>query len=225
MKIQALKRTPLYPLHIKLDARLMPFSGYEMPVHYTSGIKKEHLHVRKQAGLFDISHMSQVKLSGNLAAKAMEGIMPSDLQSLYKNQQRYSVLTNDDGSIIDDLMITNAGDYFFIVVNASCKENDIKYLKSKLPVNCILEELIDYALLALQGSKAATVMQRFCPGATEMSFMTGRLFIIEGVECFINRCGYTGEDGFEISLPSDSAIMLAELLLAEDQVEAIGLGA
>lgn len=225
MNVQAIKRTPLYPLHKELGARLVPFAGYEMPVQYSLGIKKEHLHVRKKAGLFDISHMGQVKLSGNLAVQMLEKITPSDFQSLSESRQRYSLLTNDDGGIIDDLMITNAGDYFFIVVNASCKKNDIEYMKNQLATDCILEELSDHALLALQGPQASTVMQRFCPEATKMNFMTGHQFIINGTKCFINRCGYTGEDGFEISIPSESVITLAKLLLAEDEVEAIGLGA
>ncbi|HIF52265.1 MAG TPA: glycine cleavage system aminomethyltransferase GcvT [Thiotrichaceae bacterium] len=225
MNVQTIKRTPLYPLHKELGARLVNFAGYEMPVQYSLGIKKEHLHVRKKAGLFDISHMGQVNLSGDLAVQMLEKITPSDFQSLSESRQRYSLLTNNNGGIIDDLMITNTGDHFFIVVNASCKKNDIEYMRNQLSTGCILEEVSDHALLALQGPQASTVMQRFCPEATKMDFMTGRQFIINSTKCFINRCGYTGEDGFEISIPSESAITLAKLLLAEDEVEAIGLGA
>lgn len=168
MNVQTIKRTPLYPLHIELGARLVPFAGYEMPVQYSLGIKKEHLHVRKKAGLFDISHMGQVKISGNLAVQMLEKITPSDFQSLSESRQRYSLLTNNGGGIIDDLMITNGGDHFFIVVNASCKKNDIEYMRNQLTTGCILEEVSDHALLALQGPQASTVMQRFCPEATKM---------------------------------------------------------
>jgi glycine cleavage system T protein (aminomethyltransferase) len=225
MKTTELKRTPLYPLHIEQSAQIVPFAGYEMPVQYLKGIKQEHLHTRMHAGLFDISHMGQVKLSGENSAQFLESLTPSCLQNLSKNAQRYTVFTNEQGGIIDDLMITNAGDHFFVVINAACKENDIKYMQRQLPNSCKLEELSDFALLALQGPKANIVMQCLCPAATKLTFMTGGQFTLKGVSCFINRCGYTGEDGFEISIPADHAENIARCLLAEDDVELIGLGA
>ena len=204
---------------------MVPFAGYEMPVQYSTGVKQEHLHTRKHAGLFDISHMGQVKLLGDSAAQFLESLLPSRIQDLPQNAQRYSVFTNEQGGIIDDLMFTNAGDHFFVVINAACKDNDIKYMQSQLPDNCILEQLSDLALLALQGPEASSVMQRFCPEATELVFMTGAEFTVDNVPCFINRCGYTGEDGFEISMPAEQAENLARSLLAEEEVAFIGLGA
>ena len=225
MNKQTLNRTPLYSLHKKLDARTVSFFSYEMPLHYSLGIKKEHLHVREHAGFFDISHMGQFKLSGSSATDVLEKITPSDFQSLAVNKQRYSVITNDDGGIIDDLMVTKTDDYYFIVVNSACKDKDFRYIKNNLATDCILEELNDHALLALQGPQASTVLQRLCPDIEDMEFMSGRLFTIDDIPCFINRCGYSGEDGFEISIPSKFAITLSELLLAETEVIAVGLGA
>jgi glycine cleavage system T protein (aminomethyltransferase) len=220
-----LKRTPLHLLHIEQNAQMVPFASYELPVQYTKGVKQEHLHTRKHAGLFDISHMGQVKLSGDSAAQFLESLLPSRIQDLPQNAQRYSVFTNEQAGIIDDLMITNAGDFFFVVINATCKDNDIKYMQSQLPDDCTLEELSNLALLALQGPDASSVMQRFCPEATELVFMTGAEFTLNNVPCFINRCGYTGEDGFEISIPAEYAENLARSFLAEEEVEFIGLGA
>lgn len=225
MDATELKKTPLYPLHIEQGARMVPFAGYEMPVHYSSGVKQEHLHTRQHAGLFDISHMGQLKLSGDNAALSLESLTPSNIQELDKHAQRYTVLTNEHGGIIDDLMVTNIGDYLFVVINAACKENDTQYMQSQLPDNCKLEELTDFALLALQGPEAAVVMQRICPEATKLTFMTGSQFILKGVNCYINRCGYTGEDGFEISIPAEHIEDIARCLLAEENVELIGLGA
>lgn len=204
---------------------MVPFAGYAMPVQYATGVKQEHLHTRNHAGLFDISHMGQVKLSGESAAEFLESLLPSRIQDLPQHAQRYSVFTNAQGGIIDDLMITNAGDHFFLVINAACKDKDIKYMQSQLPDDCKLEELDDFALLALQGPDASAVMQRFCPEATELVFMTGAEFTLNNISCFINRCGYTGEDGFEISLPAAQAEDLARSLLAEEEVAFIGLGA
>ncbi|GJM05540.1 MAG: aminomethyltransferase [marine bacterium B5-7] len=225
MSTAELKRTPLYSLHIEQNAQMVPFAGYEMPVQYSNGLKQEHLHTREHAGLFDISHMGQVKLSGESAIQFLESLVPSRIQDLSQNAQRYTVFTNEHGGIIDDLMITNADDYFFIVINAACKDNDIKIMQRQLPDDCILEELTEFALLALQGPKASAVMQRFCPAATELVFMSGDEFTINDVPCFINRCGYTGEDGFEISIPAKHAEDLARNLLAENEVALIGLGA
>mgnify|MGYP003624243063 CR=1 FL=1 len=220
-----LKRTPLYSLHIEQNAQMVPFAGYEMPVQYSKGVKQEHLFTREHAGLFDISHMGQLKLSGESAAQFLESLVPSCIQDLPQQTQRYSVFTNEQGGIIDDLMITNAGDHFFVVINAACRDNDIKYMRDQLPDSCILEELKDFALLALQGPEASAVMQRFCPEATDLMFMTGAKFTLNNVPCFINRCGYTGEDGFEISIPAKQAEILARNFLAEKEVAFIGLGA
>lgn len=225
MTITELKRTPLYPLHIEQNAQMVPFAGYEMPVQYTKGIKQEHLYTRKHAGLFDISHMGQVKLWGEHAAQALETLIPGEIQHLNPNDQRYSLLINEQAGIIDDLMITHAGDYLFVVINAACKEKDISHLRDHLAGDCQIEELTEFALLALQGPEASTVMKRFCPDATRLNFMTGARFRLNGVDCFINRCGYTGEDGFEISMPAVNADEIARALLAEDEVELIGLGA
>ncbi len=220
-----LKRTPLYTLHIEQNAQMVPFAGYEMPVQYSNGLKQEHLHTRNHAGLFDISHMGQLKLSGDSTVQFLESLVPSRIQDLSQNAQRYSVFTNEQGGIIDDLMITNAGGHFFVVINAACKDNDIKIMREQLPDNSILEQLNNFALLALQGPEASAVMQRFCPEATELVFMTGAQFTLNNVPCFINRCGYTGEDGFEISIPSEQAENIARSFLAEEEVAFIGLGA
>ncbi len=225
MSISELKRTPLYALHIEQNAQMVPFAGYEMPVQYSMGLKQEHLHTRNHAGLFDISHMGQIKLSGESVAQFLESLVPNRIQDLSHNAQRYTVFTNEQGGIIDDLMVTNAGDHFFIVINAACKENDIKTMQNRLPDNCGLEELTNVALLALQGPEASSVMQRFCPQATELAFMTGGEFTVNGAHCFINRCGYTGEDGFEISIPAEHAENLARNFLDEYEVAFIGLGA
>ncbi len=225
MNATELKRTPLYPLHIEQNAQMVPFAGYEMPVQYSKGIKQEHLYTRKHAGLFDISHMGQLKLRGEHAAQALEILTPSDIQTLNQNDQRYSVFMNEQAGIIDDLMVTHAGDYLFVVINAACKENDISYMRDRLANTCQIEELTNVALLALQGPEASAVMKRFCPEATSLNFMTGAHFILNGVKCFINRCGYTGEDGFEISIPAVNADEIARSLLAEEEVELIGLGA
>lgn len=222
---EKLKRTALYDLHIANDARMVPFAGYEMPVQYAGGIKKEHLHCRTQAGLFDISHMGQVKLCGEGVAAALEKLVPGDIQTLPMHAQRYSVFTNNQGGIIDDLMITNAGDYLFLVINAACKESDIQYMQGQLAAECDLQEMENQSLLALQGPKAASVLQAVCPEATQLVYMSGKEFVVNDIPCFINRCGYTGEDGFEISMPSVHAEMIAKLFLANKQVELIGLGA
>ena len=225
METTALNKTPLYSLHNEQGASMVPFAGYEMPVQYANGVKQEHLHTRKHAGLFDISHMGQVRLFGDNAAEVLEALVPSNIKGLAEQGQCYTVLTNKNGGIIDDLMVTNADDHLFIVINAACKENDINYIRSQLPDSCELEELTDFALLALQGPKAVDAMQRLCAEATELTFMSGKQFNVKGTNCFINRCGYTGEDGFEISIPEEHVENIARYLLAEDEVELIGLGA
>jgi aminomethyltransferase len=222
---QALSRTPLYNLHVELGARMVPFAGYEMPVQYPTGVLKEHNHTRAQAGLFDVSHMGQVRLSGPEAAAALETLVPVDIIDLPLNTQRYALFTNEQGGILDDLMVSNAGDHLFVVVNAACKEQDIAHMRKHLGSRCKVEELADRALLALQGPAAGTVMARLAPDVAKLVFMQTAKATLVGVECFISRSGYTGEDGFEISVPNDKAEELARLLLAQPEVAPIGLGA
>ncbi len=222
---QTLARTPLYNLHVELGARMVPFAGYEMPVQYPSGVLKEHTHTRTQAGLFDVSHMGQVKLSGAGAATALESLVPVDIADLPLNFQRYAVFTNEQGGVLDDLMVSNGGDHLFVVVNAACKQQDIAHMKKHLAGRCDVEELADRALLALQGPTAAAVMARLAPETAKMIFMNTAKVTLAGAECFISRSVYTGEDGFEISVPNDKAEELARLLLAQPEVAPIGLGA
>jgi len=220
-----LKRTPLHVLHEELGAKLVAFSGYAMPVQYTNGIIAEHKHTRNQAGLFDISHMGQIRLSGPIAALELEKLIPTQICDLPVFAQRYSVFTNENGGIIDDFMVGNAGDYFNLVVNASRKEVDLSYLQTRLGDSCELNELDNKALLALQGPKSASVLERHVPGVEAMPFMSLLKAEISAVPCLLTRCGYTGEDGYEISLPADSAEQIARLLLVEPEVAAAGLGA
>ena len=225
MNTTNLKKTALYALHTEQNATMVAFAGYEMPVQYANGVKQEHLHTRENAGLFDISHMGQIKLSGNDATRTLEALIPSKIENLALNAQRYSVLTNEQGGILDDIMVTNTGDALFVVINAACKEQDISYIQDHLIGDCQLEVLTDRALIALQGPKAANVLKRFCPEATKLTFMSGDQFKINNINCVINRCGYTGEDGFELSVPMEHVDTIARLLLAEEEVELIGLGA
>ncbi len=210
---------------MELGAKMVPFAGYEMPVQYPAGIKTEHLHTREHAGLFDVSHMGQVVISGEGAAKALEALVPVELDSLGINKQTYALFTNDQGGILDDLMIVRwAEDCFFLVVNAACKEQDLAYLSTHLP-DLDIEYLDGRGLLALQGPEAKSVMAQLAPEARELVFMTGARATLAGIDCYITRSGYTGEDGFEISVPAESAEVLARKLLAFDQVQAVGLGA
>jgi len=226
-----LLHTPLYHLHLELGARMVPFAGYQMPVQYPLGVMKEHLHTRTAAGLFDVSHMGQVRLSplagGTVqdVAKALETLVPIDVIDLPVNKQRYAVFTNETGGILDDLMISNMGDSLFVVVNAACKQQDIEHMREHLKGLCKVEELADRALLAIQGPSAAAVMAKFLPETAAMVFMDSKEVTLVGVTCFISRSGYTGEDGFEISVPNQQAEQLARLLLAQPEVAAIGLGA
>ena len=220
-----LKRTPLFALHEELGARLVPFTGYAMPVQYKTGILAEHAHTRQAAGLFDVSHMGQVRLAGEAAAAALERLVPVDVLDLEAGKQRYALFTNEAGGILDDLMITNAGDHLFVVVNAARKDHDLDHMRRHLAGDCEVAHLEDRALLALQGPKAAAVMARLAPAAVELVFMTGRRMDVGGFECFVTRSGYTGEDGFEISAPADGGEALARRLLAEEEVAPIGLGA
>jgi aminomethyltransferase len=223
--IQEYSRTPLYALHLELGAKMVPFAGYDMPVQYPAGVLAEHQHTRQAAGLFDVSHMGQAIVRGDDRVKALESLLPGDLQALAEGRIRYSQLTNDQGGIKDDLMITNAGDHLFLVINAACKAADIAHLKTGLPGGVTLEELTDRALLALQGPEAEHVLARLAPEVPSMAFMSSRSLDLDGISCLVSRSGYTGEDGFEISVPSDCAEKLARRLLAEAEVRPIGLGA
>jgi aminomethyltransferase len=220
-----LRRTPLYALHHELGAKLVPFAGYEMPVQYPAGIIAEHLQCRAGAGLFDVSHMGQVTLTGPDAAAALETLVPGDIAGLAPGRTRYTLFTNDSGGILDDLMVTNAGDHLFLVVNASCKDDDIAHLRKKIGDRVEVRELADRALLALQGPQAAALMARLAPAASAMKFMTFQPMTVGGIACWLTRSGYTGEDGFEISVPADQAEKLARLLLTQPEVKPLGLGA
>ncbi|WP_283646857.1 glycine cleavage system aminomethyltransferase GcvT, partial [Marinovum algicola] len=224
----ALKRTPLYDLHVSLGAKMVPFAGYEMPVQYPLGVLKEHQHTRARAGLFDVSHMGQVVLRAKtpeMARAALERLVPVDVLGLAEGRQRYGFFTNDYGGIEDDLMIANRGDHLFVVVNAACKAADIARMRAALEPEVTVKEITTRALLALQGPAAEAVLAEHHPGVREMKFMDVETLPIAGAECWISRSGYTGEDGFEISVPEAAAVDLARALLAHDEVEAIGLGA
>jgi aminomethyltransferase len=222
---QELLKTPLHALHIEVGAKMVPFAGYDMPVQYPLGVKKEHLHTRDAAGLFDVSHMGQLRLIGEGAAAFLETLVPVDIIDLPQGNQRYAFFTNEQGGIMDDLMVANQGDHLFVVVNAACKEQDIAHLKAHLPADVELEIIEDRALLALQGPKAAEVLKRFNAEVADMLFMDVKKLEILGVECIVSRSGYTGEDGYEISVPNSHAEELARKLTAEAEVEWIGLGA
>jgi aminomethyltransferase len=222
---EVLLTTPLHELHVELGAKMVPFAGYDMPVQYPLGILKEHLHTRAAAGLFDVSHMGQVRLTGDNPAAALETLVPGEIQALARCRMRYSLFTNDQGGILDDLMISNMGNHLFLVVNAGCKVADVEHLRSRLAGKVEVEYLADHALLALQGPMAAEVLSRFVPAAWTMKFMTVLEANFRGVPVLITRSGYTGEDGYEISVSNACADITARLLLAEEEVEAIGLGA
>jgi aminomethyltransferase len=221
--------TPLNALHIELGARMVPFAGYSMPVQYPAGLMAEHLHTRAAAGLFDVSHMGQLRLVGPDAAAAFESLMPVDVIDLAPGKQRYGLLLNDAGGIIDDLMFfnrdyANGGD-IFVIVNGACKVGDIAHIQQKIGQRCEVIPMPEMALLALQGPQAVTALARLAPGVAELVFMTGGRFTVAGCECFITRSGYTGEDGFEISVPATQADTLARALLAQPEVKPVGLGA
>ncbi|MDO5289226.1 MAG: glycine cleavage system aminomethyltransferase GcvT [Pseudomonadota bacterium] len=248
-----LLQTPLHALHLELGARMVPFAGYHMPVQYPSGLMAEHKHTRTAAGLFDVSHMGQVRISGADAAAALESLMPVDVQGLGLHRQRYGLLLDDEGGIIDDLMFVNRGDpgaagpsqgasapsggsapraaaerggqEFFMIVNGACKAGDMAHMQARIGQRCTITPLPDQALLALQGPQAATALQRLVPGVEKLVFMTGGDFGWQGAALYITRSGYTGEDGFEISVPAAQAESLARALLAQPEVAPIGLGA
>lgn len=221
----SLLHTPLDALHRELGAKMVPFAGYDMPVQYPAGIIKEHLHTREAAGLFDVSHMGQVVVEGAGSAAMLESLVPVDIEGLAINRQTYALFTNDQGGVLDDLIITRWDqDRFFLVVNAGCKVQDIVHLRAHLSGQT-LTVLEQQALLALQGPAARDVMRTLCPAAAQLLFMQGCPGKIDGVEVYITCSGYTGEDGFEISVPAAAAEVLARRLLATEQVQAIGLGA
>ena len=219
------ERTALYSLHERLQARLVDFAGYSLPLQYANGIKAEHLHVRQEAGLFDVSHMGQIRIVGGNVAAAMESLVCGDIDSLAEYQQRYTLLTNEEGGIIDDLMVTRVPEGLFLVVNAANKYSDFSYIQSQLELTCRVEMMEDYSLLALQGPAAVSVLDHFDRRISDLTFMRAGVFQLAGTECLVHRCGYTGEDGFEISIHNDFAAQLAEELISIEQVQPIGLGA
>ena len=221
-----LKTTPLNALHLELGARMVPFAGYSMPVQYPAGLMTEHRHTRTAAGLFDVSHMGQLRLTGADAAAAFETLIPVDVIGLAVGKQRYGLLLNDEGGILDDLMFfKESDDSLFVIVNGACKAADIAHITARIGQRCTVQPLPDRALLALQGPQAANVMARLAPGIEQLVFMTGGNYSIAGTDCFVTRSGYTGEDGFEISVPAAQAEALARALLAQPEVAPIGLGA
>lgn len=225
---QSLRKTPLNGLHREFGAKLTEFAGYEMPVQYRLGILGEHQHTRKKAGLFDVSHMGQVILSGQSyeeTALALEKVLPMDVLGLEIGRQRYGFLTTDEGGILDDLMFSNRGDHIFVVLNAACKDSDIKYLRSLLEPNISIKEIESRALIALQGPASEAVLGKYHPQIKNMKFMDVETLTIDGAECWISRSGYTGEDGFEISIPAEAAEPITRSILSNQNVEFIGLGA
>ncbi|WP_086464107.1 glycine cleavage system aminomethyltransferase GcvT [Oceanibaculum nanhaiense] len=225
MSAETLFTTPLNALHRELGGKMVEFAGYEMPVQYPAGIMAEHLHTREKAGLFDVSHMGQVKLSGENVAEALETLVPGEIQALKPGRQRYTLFTNEQGGILDDLMVSCFNDHLFLVVNAGCKGQDIEHMRAHLPAGVKLEVMFERALLALQGPAAKIVMGRLGPAGTELTFMGAARVEIGGIWCTVTRSGYTGEDGFEISVDEDKAEKLARLLLDQPEVMPIGLGA
>ncbi len=231
-----LRHTPLHDLHLRLGARMVPFAGYAMPVQYPSGLMAEHKHCREAAALFDVSHMGQLRLIGIDSAAALETLVPVDVIGLGAGKQRYGFFTNAAGGLMDDLMITRPapsdavnseqgfGD-LFLVVNAGCKDADMRHLQTRIGSRCRVQPMPERALLALQGPQAVTALSRLNPGVAQLVFMTGSVFDLAGHTCFVTRSGYTGEDGFEISVPNDGAVALAEALLAQPEVRPAGLGA
>ena len=221
----ALLNTPLNALHLELGARMVPFAGYSMPVQYPMGLMAEHIHTRSEAGLFDVSHMGQLRLVGTDAAAAFESLMPVDVIDLPVGKQRYGLLLTDEGNIIDDLMFVNRGADIFVIVNGACKVNDIAHIQGRIGAKCQVIPMPERALLALQGPKAVDALSRMVPGVEKLVFMTGASFDWQSADLFITRSGYTGEDGFEISVHNDQADLFARALLAQAEVKPIGLGA
>jgi aminomethyltransferase len=220
-----LKQTPLYNLHLELGAKMVPFSGYLLPVQYDKGTLHEHQHCRSHAGFFDISHMGQCLVLGDDAVHGLEKLVPGNIAGLKVGEQKYTVLTNNDGGVMDDIVITRIESGLMVIVNAACKDKDFKYLYNHLSGQCCFNELSGQALFALQGPAAASIMERFSEQAAKLSFMHACGTYINGIKCNVSRSGYTGEDGFEILVGNHYAEQLARALLAEDEVEPIGLAA
>ncbi len=218
--MSGLKRTPLADLHARLGGKMVPFAGWEMPVQYADGVLKEHLHTRAAAGLFDVSHMGQLRLIGADRVEALERLMPVNVAELKPGRQRYGLLTNPAGGILDDLMLANMGDWIFVVVNAARADHDIPHIAAETEV-----EVLDRALIALQGPAAEDALAALNGEVRDMRFMDARVMPLIGGDCFITRSGYTGEDGFEISVPRDEAEAVAEALLEQEGVAPVGLGA
>ena len=225
MSAVVLKQTPLHGLHVELGAKMVEFAGYSMPVNYPHGIIAEHRHCRASAALFDVSHMGQLKLLGDGAARALESLVPVDIVDLGVNRQRYALFTNSQGGILDDLMVTRRAGDLMLIVNAACKEADTRHLINHIGARCTVVPMPERALLALQGPKAVHALSRLNPEVGKLVFMTGGAFRLAGSDCYVTRSGYTGEDGFEISVAADDAVVLARALLKEPEVKPAGLGA
>ncbi|MBD7959226.1 glycine cleavage system aminomethyltransferase GcvT [Comamonas avium] len=217
--------TPLHALHEELGARMVRFAGYRMPVQYPQGLVAEHRHTREQASLFDVSHMGQISVSGPSAAAALEQILPIDVMDLGLNRQRYALLLAENGGILDDLMVVNRGQDYLLIVNANCKHEDLDWIQSHIGHECTVQALPDMALLALQGPQAGAVLQRPVPATSLLSFMQGTPFDFKDARGYITRSGYTGEDGFEISLPASHIEAFARWVLKQPGVQPAGLGA
>lgn len=219
------KSTPLHSLHQDLGGKMVAFAGYELPVQYPAGILAEHIHTRTKAGLFDVSHMGQVRLAGDGVDRALETLVPGNIIDLKPGRIRYTFFTNAKGGILDDLTVGRADDHLAMVVNAACKDADLAHMQAEIGGSCSIEMLDDRALLALQGPAAVAVLARHAPGCADLAFMAFAPMDVGGIPCGVSRAGYTGEDGFEISVANDRAVDLARILLAEDEVAPIGLGA
>ena len=228
--VTEVKKTILFDMHERLGAKFVAFAGYKMPVQYPTGVMKEHLQVRAAAGLFDVSHMGQIKVSSKRGdqvelARCLEKLMPCDLSNLREGRQCYSFFTNEEGGLSDDLMVANRGDHFFLVVNASRKFNDVSHLKSKIGDKCHIKLLDDRALIALQGPLASSVLEGINKNVSEMFFLDVRTIKLFEADCWVSRSGYTGEDGFELSIPNDDVIRIVDEILSSQSVWPIGLGA
>ncbi|HEY9023689.1 MAG TPA: glycine cleavage system aminomethyltransferase GcvT [Burkholderiaceae bacterium] len=220
-----LHETPLHALHLELGARMVPFAGYSMPVQYPAGILAEHRQCRHEAALFDVSHMGQLLLKGDGAAAALETLVPVDIVGLGLNKQRYALFTNAQGGIMDDLMVTHRDDGLLVIVNAACKDADLRHLRERIGHRCDIVTMFDRGLLALQGPMAVHAIARLSPGIEKLTFMTGGFFKVGGIPCYVTRSGYTGEDGFEISVAAADTDALARKLLEQPEVKPVGLGA